>query len=512
MRARLLAGMALCSALFASAQNTNLAGNFHSLSMRECIDLALSRNLDLQIEHLTADIAGYNLSGSYGVYMPEFSFRAQHSYISQPGDFDPQKFNPDFPYEQQSDTLSPGLSGRLPIGLSYDVSAFTTEKNAVTDFRSDPSDARFFPDGIRRTNNYSSQFRLDLQQHLLKNFWIDSDREQILLRRRDKEISSQALVFQIMRTVLAVELTYYDLIAARESVRVQEKALQLREQLLSETRRRVQVGDLPPLDAEQAETQVQNTETALTAAREALVGQQNTLKSLITDNFRQWADVDLLPTDALLAVAAEFNRSQSFQNALKYRPDLIEARLAVQKSDVLVRFRKNQLFPSLDLVGRYGGFGVADEPGRSIDNTLSFGNPEYFYGAVITFPLSNLSERGSYRASKAAKQIAELQLKKAEQDVLVQVADFVNRAQARFSQVSSTHRARSYAEAALAAEQKKLQNGFSTSFIVLQLQETLTTAKTAELQAMADYNKILAQLAFAEGTILEREHISVEVK
>jgi outer membrane protein TolC len=512
MRALLLAGLAWCTSLLALAQAPQPQPGTRSLSLRECIDLSLSRNLDLQIEHLTADVAGYNLSGAYGAYIPAFTFRAQHGYVSEPGDFDPQKANPDFPYELKTDTLSPGLTGRLPIGLSYDVSAFTTEKNAATDFRSDPADARLYPDGIRRTNNYSSEFRVDLQQHLLKDFWIDSDREQILLRRRDLKISQQGLAFQIMRTVLAVELSYYDLAAARENVRVQEQALELRKQFLSETHRRVEVGDLPPLDAEQAETQLQITQTALTAAREALVAQQNVLKSLITDNFRQWADVELQPSDSLLAVKAEFNRSESFMNALKNRPDLLEARLAVEKSDVVVRFRKNQLFPSLDLVGRYGGLGVADEAGHSINNTFSFINPEYFYGAVVSFPLSNVSERGNYRASKAAKQISELQLKKAEQDVLVQVADFINHAQSRFSQINSTRQARIYAEAALAAEQKKLQNGLSTSFFVLELQEVLTAARTAELQAVADYTKIVAQLAFAEGSILERHHISVLVK
>jgi hypothetical protein len=44
---------------------------------------------------------------------------------------------------------------------------------------------------------------------------------------------------------------------------------------------------------------------------------------------------------------------------------------------------------------------------------------------------------------------------------------------------------------------------------VLQLQETLTATRTAEVQALADYNKILAQLAFAEGSILEKHHLSV---
>jgi outer membrane protein TolC len=64
----------------------------------------------------------------------------------------------------------------------------------------------------------------------------------------------------------------------------------------------------------------------------------------------------------------------------------------------------------------------------------------------------------------------------------------------------------------LAAEVKKLQNGLSTAFFVLQLQETLTAARMAELQALADYNKIIAQLAFAEGSTLEKYHLSVDVK
>jgi outer membrane protein TolC len=194
------------------------------------------------------------------------------------------------------------------------------------------------------------------------------------------------------------------------------------------------------------------------------------------------------------------------------RPDLIQARLAVEKSDVAIRFRKNQLFPNLDLVGAYGGLGVADEAGSSINNALSFNNKEYSYGVVLSFPLSNVSERGYYKASKAAKQIAELELRKVEQEILLQIADLVYRVQSRYTQVSSTRKARAYAESALAAEVKKLQNGLSTAFFVLQLQETLTAARTAEVQALADYNKILAQLIFAEGGTLEKHHLSLEVK
>ena len=150
--------------------------------------------------------------------------------------------------------------------------------------------------------------------------------------------------------------------------------------------------------------------------------------------------------------------------------------------------------------------------GAAISDTLHFRYPEYFYGVVVSSPVTRTAERNYYRASQTAKQLAELQLKKAEQGVFLDIADWVNRVQSRFAQVGSTHRARVYAEAALAAEQKKLQNGLSTTFFVLQLQETLTAARTAEALALADYNKALAQLAFAEGSMLDRHHFTVEVK
>ena len=504
--------IALCAAVVAVAQTAPSQASHRPLSLQQCIQLALTHNLDVQIVQLSTDIARFELSGAYGAYDPIFSFRATHAYVSQPGNFDPQKFNPDFPYQLTTDSAAPALEGQLPIGMSYSLSGRAGRPSATTDFSSDPNNARFFLGGLRETNNFSAEAGVTLRQHLLKDFWIDEPRQMIRVRRKELKMTEQAVRFQIMRILLAVELGYYDLIAAREQVRVEEKALELRQQFVAETHRRVEVGDLPALDAEQAETLLQNSLTALTAAREAYVARQNALITLLTDDFRKWIDTDLLPTDVLVALAPEVHRSESFQNALKNRPDLAEARLAVEKSDVIVRFRRNQLFPSLDLVGHYGGLGVDDGLSAVLSDTLQFQNPEYFYGVVLSFPLTRTAERNSYRASQASRQIAKLQLKKAEQGVFLEIADWVNRVQSRFAQVGSTHRARTYAETALAVEQRKLQNGLSTSFFVLQLQGTLTAARTAEALALADYNKALAQLAFAEGSTLQKRNLQLEVK
>ena len=359
------------------------------------MDLALSHNLALRIEHLTVEMAGAALSSAYGPYDPTFTFGATHGYESDLGSFDPRKFNPYFTSDITTGQLGPELSGAAPFGFSYNLSSFVRKTGAVTDFSSDPKDATNFPGGLRSTNDYDAAAGLTMRQHLLKDFWIDSDREVLLARRADLKISQQALRFQVMTTLLAVELAYDDLIDAREQIRVQEKALQLRRQFVAETQRRVQVGDLPPLDDAQAQTQLQNTLTALAAAREAFSARQNSLIGLLTDDYKQWADVELQPTDPLLALPLEVNRSRSFQRALTSRPDLIEARLAVEKSGVMVKFRFNQLFPNLDLVGGYGGLGTEPGSGGSaLGDAFTFRNPEYSCGVVVSVPLDNVSRAG----------------------------------------------------------------------------------------------------------------------
>ncbi len=513
MHFRILLGLALSTVAVASAQITNSPANIKALSLRECIDLALSHNLDLRIEHATVDIAADMLTSAYGAYDPIFSFSATRHFESDLSDFDTRKFNPYFPSDITTGNIGPELSGSLPIGFTYDFTGNIRKTSAVTDFTSNPKDAASFPDGVRRTNDYDASVGLSMRQHLLKDFWVDSDREILQTRRTDLKISQQALRFQVMTTLLAVELAYDDLIDAREEIRVQEESLDLRRHFVTETQRRVQVGDLPPLEDVQAQTQMQNAVTGLAQAREIFATRQNTLVGLLTDNFREWADADVQPTDPLLAVPEEASRSRSFQVALTNRPDLIEARLAVQKTGVMVKYRLNQLFPTFDLTGGYGGLG--SEPnsgGAALNDAISFSNPEYSYGAVVSFPLDNAAARGNYRASKATRKIAELQLQKAEQAVLLQVADSVNRVGSSFSQVGSTHQARIYAEQALDAESKKFQNGIATSFEVLQFQEIATAARTAEIRAKVEYNKALAQLGFAEGSILERHHLSLAGK
>jgi len=100
----------------------------------------------------------------------------------------------------------------------------------------------------------------------------------------------------------------------------------------------------------------------------------------------------------------------------------------------------------------------------ALDNIRTDQNSFYSYGAVVSIPLGNSGPRASYKSGKATLKQVLLQLKQLEQNILVTVDNDVGQVRSTLQQVDATREARIYAEDALAAEQKKLENGKSTSF------------------------------------------------
>jgi outer membrane protein TolC len=120
---------------------------------------------------------------------------------------------------------------------------------------------------------------------------MDGTRLNIHVSKKQLKISELALRQQIMNLVTTTELTYYDLILARENVKVQEQALELAERLLAANRRRVELELLPALDEKQAESQVAGRQANLQAAQRNLTTQEYALKSLLSDDLSAWTEV-----------------------------------------------------------------------------------------------------------------------------------------------------------------------------------------------------------------------------
>jgi HAE1 family hydrophobic/amphiphilic exporter-1 len=250
------------------------------------------------------------------------------------------------------------------------------------------------------------------------------------------------------------------------------------------------------------------------SAQSTLETDQNTLKSLITDNYSQWHAVDVQPTEPLAAPLELFDLQDSWSRGMTERPDLLQARLNVEQAGINLKFYRNQLFPELDVIGTYGWNGVGALPVGTYDET--FGEvrrgdaPTYSYGAKLTVPLANVAARNQYKSGKATLQQVVLQLKQFEQNVMVGIDNAVKIAQSDYESVDATRQARIYAEEALDAEQKTYSVGKATTFEVLTYQNNLTAARGQEIRALANYEEALANLASQEGSTLDKLGINIE--
>lgn len=501
------------------------------LSLEDCIQIALEHNLDVQIVRTAPQIAQFTLSGTYSSYDPALKLSGSRDYNLSPGGLDDQG-RPFEGTESKTDRFSSGIDGLLPWGLSYNVGGtmadrYGTQPGAIlvnptvitnTLIQTDGTPINFFGTNYSTVpirNPFESTAgevgALTLRQPLLKNFWIDSTRLQIFLNKQNVKISELDVRLQIITTVTDVEQAYFDLIHAQESVKVQQQALELAERLVAENRRRVEVGALAPLDSRQAESQAASSRADLLAAQSNRGTLERVLKNLLSDNYSEWANVTVQPTDALLAIPQQFNLQESWRIGMAQRPDLLQAKLNLEKQGYVVRYQKNQLFPQLDLVGSYGYSASATEYSGAFSQIRSADNPFYSVGAQVTIPLGNTGARNSYKAAKANKEQIGLQLKQLQQGTLIKIENALAVAETSFQRVAATREARLYSEAALEAEQTKLEKGKSTSFVVLQLQRNLTSARSAEIRALADYNIALARLAQNEGSTLNRRGIDLQV-
>ena len=134
----------------------------------------------------------------------------------------------------------------------------------------------------------------------------------------------------------------------------------------------------------------------------------------------------------------------SLGKALTQRPDLQALKLNLEKQGIELKYRRNQLYPQLDLKGTYGQSGSGEDFSGALAIIRKGDAPQYSIGVVLTVPLGNRRERNTYSIAK--------------------------------------------------------------------MERDLTGARLSELESLADYNTALANVAYAEGTTLERHKLNLEFK
>jgi len=503
----------------AVAQTNTVSTNaLRTLTLDECVTEALKHNFDVQLQRYSPLISLAVLHGAYGGWDATFSASGEHDYsVGSPTLFSQVTSNSVTtvvstnililpPTATDVNKFSSDVKGTLPWGLQYDFNGNLAETYGARYNNVDP-----FP---FQSDSSGGSVGVNLAQPLLKDFWIDTTRATIELDKSKYRASEQSLRQQLITTISAVETAYYEVGYAYANVTVEQEALNLAQQQLSDDQQRVRIQVLAEHGGtiEQDQAQVAQSRANLIAAQYTLASDQNTLKNLITDKYTDWHDVDIMPADKMEAVQQMFDVQDSWSQGLTLRPDLLQARLTAEQEGITLKFDRNQLYPSLDLIGSYGFNGASREYSGTLAQFRTGNEPYYSYGAQLSMPLANIGARNAVKADKLTVKQDLLTIKQLEQNIMVQIDNAVKQAESAWESVEATRDQRIYAEVALSAEQQKYAVGKSTTFTVLQLQNNVTSARSQEVRTLANYNEALTTLAQQEGSILKRRNIDIEVK
>lgn len=500
-----------------------------SLGLEEAIRTGLERNLDIQVIRFDPYIAQEGIGIAWGAYDPNFANEFGYSSVAQPS------FSlftlPQQVVQQNKLDGETGLKGLIPWwGASYEI-GYTGARTY-----SSSTSAGFSP---QLDSNVFGSISIPLLKNLVWNqAWTQVKASQIVYRGSLEDFRRQ-----VMDVVARIETAYWDVIAAREQLRVAEKSVETARALLDQTRTQYEVGVVSKVEVTEAEAGVAQRDFNLIVAANAYRAAQDQLTDLVFgESLRPTSTYRLETTDEPANFTAfDVDPDEAAKKAFANRPELALLKLEIARQEILLKFARNQTLPQLDAVLSYGRLGQVGEfnpsalsnpffstlsgtqqalladvdTGRNVSGANSdfFGaNPNEQFAArgILSIPLGN--QTATQTADKTEFELRKTvsRERRLEQDIVLGIRKSVRDLRSSQEGVVASERSVAAASEQLRAERIRLDNGESTPFNVLQRESDLVTAESGQINALKVYRNSTTNLDRQQGTILKTHQIRID--
>lgn len=466
------------------------------LTLNEAIRQALAKNYTIKAQAAGTNASHADLAAEWGAFHPQFNGSFTHGEDGSPQSSDPYTGNRPPSSIVETDTYNLGIGGVAPWGLNYRVGVYSQNQRGTFNAFAD---------------NYYTFAGIELTQPLLRGFGWDANLVGVRLARAAHGASQWRYRQTVMDVVTATINAYLELDFAHKNLAIAQRSRALAQSLLEENQKRFAAGSLSQADVTSARTRVATREEAILVAERAVQVSENYLKSLISDD----KSTALLGRELNIAPPTPLPDHQpdpasEFAAALERRPDYQQAKLDVARADANRRFRRNQLYPRVDVVGSLGYNGLDGRASASRDQVLDRDSRSYSIGTVVSVPLTFAAERARYRSAKFTQEQSEFVLDQIEQDVVVALGNAAGQINTARKRVAVTRDSLALAEEALDAELKKLRAGTGSTFFVLAQQEILAGTEVSAYRAQIDLQRALAEYNRQLGVTLEQHGITIE--
>lgn len=359
---------------------------------------------------------------------------------------------------------------------------------------------------------YDAGVTLSLRQPLLRGFGRRIGTITIRQARNRAEQSVHGFAATMLTTLRQTEVAYWDLVLAREILTIREFGVTLAQEQYDRSDARYTVGKGIEADVFAARAERATRQADLSDAQADIHARTVTLLELIKPEGRAAWGFDLEPEPAPEAIEEILDENAAVEIALVRRPELLQSRLEIERQALDVRLRKNEMLPDLDVVASYGRRGEARSFGASADGLGSSSLDNYSIGVEFQTSLTKRSEKARLQRARLNATQAERFLRRDEDSVSAEVRQAVIAARKRWERIGAVRQAVDARQQELEIERGRNLAGKTTTLDVLQVQRDLLQTQFDEATARIGYRQALATLYAAEGTLLDRRGIKLEME
>ncbi len=475
-----------------------------ALTLRDAVMEALENNLDIRVSRHTRDAQLTDIVLQQAKFDPTVQLGGRYDRNVSPLNRPVFGFggvtvgNEPDNFDQNDTRFNLGYSQRLLTGGSYDLT-FDTNRNSVAG-----------PTGFLFNPSYSSNLAFNLTQPLLRNFGPTINKTLITIARNAAAVEQLIMAQQVLSVIAQVEQTYWELVFARENLKVAHATLKAAEELLASNREKVKAGVMAEVEALQAQAGVANRIEQILLAKKSVEDQEDQLRRLLSqseENLMQ--NTPLIPLDQPLQHRSKIMLKAKINQAFVHRPEVLQAKKNINSSQVKTQFAKNQLLPNLSFQGGVGLGGLGNNPTDNWNRMISTDFYNMGGGLVLSYPLGNRAAESQYQRRKLETRQQQASLLRVRQQVILEVKEAVRQIDTNYKRIRTNQTTRRLSEKQLNTEQERLQLGLSTTRLVLEFQRDLQVAQVLELRAILNYNQSLSRLRLVTASTFD--HYNIEV-
>lgn len=496
-----------------------VAGDKLELSLKNYLELVLNNNTDIQIQRAVLEIPKNAITRAFSIFDPQFVARFSST----------RSTTPTTDVLQGANTLS-NLNQPLTLNWAQTLGTGTqmTASYGASKSSTNNSFASFNP-------AYGSNLNINFSQPLLRGRDQNVLRAPILLAKSRQRATEYQFQDQLQALLVTAENAYWDVVGARENLKVSEQALGLADTSLKRAQRELELGALPALEIFQPQAVYARAEIQVTQARYRLAQTEDAL--------RRQMGIDLDPELRKLSIALTesvlpptdtkpFDKESIVADALRFRPDLMSTKQNLDIDEINLRTTSDALRPDFQLFGNYstqgrGGPFVRRQTvfnadgtsspilnlipggfGNALDQMFGFGFPIYGGGIQLRLPIRDRAASANFADAVVTKRLDLLRVRNLEQTVRLDVLNAINQVENSRASVDLAKIAADLAQKRVEADQKRYELGTITLFFLLDSQNALTQAQSDLVNQSVQYRRNQLNLYRRTGTLLNERGIT----